>query len=251
MRLILNLVALSLLVGSFQACVSNKKYNELLAAKEATDNALAETQTQIQSLQDENQELQATLETERERLNGEIEDLRSEMSGMQSTVSDLKSKLNLTEGELNELVSQINANFDAYEKSGLKLEKRDGRMYVTTSQPINYGVGSARLTSDERAAIKELADVLKANPEVKILVQGHTDNLQYPAGGYDNWDLSVSRAMTVVRQLVREGVNPDQVAAAGFGESMPAASNDTDEGKAQNRRTEIAPRINLTPIENN
>ena len=250
MRLILNLAAFCLLVGSFQACVSNKKYNELLAAKEATDSALAETQSQIQTLQGENEELQATLESERERMNGEIEDLRGDMSSMQSQVADLKGKLNLSEQELNQLVEQVNANFEAYNNSGMKLERRDGRMFVVTSQPIQYNVGSAGLSKDERAAIEELANVLKENPELKILVEGHTDNLKYPAGGYDNWDLSVSRAMGVVRQLLREGVNPDQVAAAGFGDSMPAASNDDTDGKAANRRTVIAPRINMTPIDN-
>jgi len=252
MRLILNLVALAMLVGSFQSCVSNKKYNELMAAKEATDQALAETQTQLQDLQDVNQELQGTLESERERLNSEIEDLRGDLSGMKEQVAEVTSKLNMTEGELKNAISQINGAFEAYENSGLKLDRRDGRMIVQTETPIQYRVGSASLSSDERAAIESLANVLKENPELKILVEGYTDDLQYPAGsGYNNWDLSVSRAMSVVKQLLREGVNPDQVAAAGFGESMPVGSNETDEGRSQNRRTEVAPRLNFTPMETN
>ncbi len=252
MRLILNLVALALLVGSFQSCVSNKKYNELMAAKEATDQALAETQTQLQNLQDVNQELQATLDSERERLNSEIEDLRSDLSGMKSQVSEMTSKLNMTEEQLKNAVSQINDAFTAYENSGLKLVNRDGRMVVQTETPIQYRIGSAALSSDERAAIESLANVLKENPELKILVAGHTDNLQYPAGaGYNNWDLSVSRAMNVVKQLLRQGVNPDQVAAAGFGDTMPVGTNDSDEGRSENRRTEVTPRMNIKPIETN
>ena len=250
MRLILNLVALALLVGSFQSCVSNKKYNELMAAKEATDQALAETQTQLQNLQDENQELQATLESERERLNSEIEDLRGDLSGMKDEVAEMTSKLNMTEDDLKEAISRINGAFDAYENSGLSLERRDGRMVVQTETPIQYRVGSAALSSEERGAIEALANVLKENPELKILVEGHTDDLQYPAGaGFNNWDLSVSRAMNVVKQLLREGVNADQVAAAGFGDTMPIGDNESTDGRSENRRTVVTPRFNVEPIE--
>lgn len=249
MRLILNLVALSLLVGSFQSCVSQKKYNELLSAKEATDQALAETQAQVQSLQEENEELQATLEEERERLNSELEELRSDLNSTKEQVAEVQEKLNMTEEQLNALKEQINGAFNAYSDSGLELQEREGRLYVVTKEDIQYTVGSARLSSDERSALDELASVMKENPELRILVEGHTDNLKYPAGaGFNNWDLSVSRAMGVVKYLLSQGVNADQLAVAGYGETMPVAPNESDDGRSQNRRTVVRPDVDLGPI---
>lgn len=246
MRLILNLVALCLLVGSFQSCVSSKKYNELEAAKEATDQALAETQAQVQNLQEENQELQSTLESERERLNGEIEEIRSELNQTESQISEVREQLNLTEGQLNTIREQLSGTFETYENSGLSVERREGRLYVMTEQPLQYRIGSASLSSDERAALDELANVLKENPDLRILVEGYTDNLQYPAdSAMDNWDLSVMRAMNTVRYLLRQGVNPDQVAAVGHGETSMFGSNDTDEGRSENRTTVIRPDVNV------
>lgn len=249
MRLILKLVALSLLVGSFQSCVSQKKYNELMSAKEATDQALAETQAQVQNLQEENQELQQTLEEERERLNGQIEDLRSDLNSTQEQVAEVRDKLNMTEEQLNEVMSSINSTLDAYKESGLSVENRDGRLYVVTEEPFQYRIGSARLSSAEREALTELSNVLKENPDLRILVEGHTDDLQYPAdSAMDNWDLSVMRSMNVIRYLLDQGVNPDQVAAVGYGETMPAVPNDSDENRSQNRRTVVRPDFQVGKI---
>lgn len=246
MRLILNLLVFSLLVGSFQSCVSKKKYDELLASKEASDRALAETQSQVNTLQTQNQELTATLESERQRLNGELASLRSDLNNTKAEVANVQQKLTMTQEELNKFKSMISGAFDKYKSSGLSLEERNGRLYVMTKAPIQYGVGSANLSRDERSAIEELAGILKGNPELKILVEGHTDNLQYPSSaGFNNWDLSVSRAMAVVKQLLRNGVNPSQVAAVGRGETMPEGDNTTSEGRSKNRRTVVRPDVEL------
>lgn len=249
MRLILNLVVLSLLIGSFQSCVSKKKYDELMAAKEATDQALAETQSQVQTLQNQNQELQATLESEKQRLNGEIAGLRTDLNNTKSQIAQVQEKLNMTEKELNDLKMAINGTFEKYKNSGLTLEDRNGRLVVMTKQPIQYRVGSSSLSRDERKALEELANVLKANPELKLLVEGHTDNLKYAAdSGMDNWDLSVMRAMNVARQLIRNGVKPEQLGVVGRGETMPVGPNDSTEGRQQNRRTVVSPDIDLAPL---
>lgn len=248
MRLILNFLALVLLVGAFQSCVSNKKYNELLAAKEASDQALAETQALVQQLEEKNEQLTAEMEAEKARMNGEIESLRSDLNSTKSQVAQVQQKLNVTEEQLAAYKAAINGSLDKYKDSGLTLQERDGRLYINTSQPVRYGLGSSRLTSDERKAIAELADVLKNNPELKVLVEGHTDNVPFKPGMGDNWQLSTNRAMSVIRELLKNGVNADQVAAVGRGESMPASSNDTSEGRSENRRTVVLPDVNLGKI---
>jgi chemotaxis protein MotB len=246
MRLILNLLAFFVLVSSFQSCISKKKYDELMASKEASDRALAETQSQVQTLQTQNQELTTTLESEKQRLNGELASLRTDLNNTKTEVANVQQKLNMTQEELNKFKAMISGAFDKYKNSGLTLEEREGRFYVMTKAPIEYRIGSANLTRDERQALDELAGILKSNPELRVLVEGHTDNLQYPAGsGMDNWNLSVNRATEVVRQLLRAGVSPNQVAAAGRGEMMPAASNDTPEGRSKNRRTVVRPDVEV------
>jgi len=85
-----------------------------------------------------------------------------------------------------------------------------------------------------------LANMLKGNPSVALIIEGHTDDKQILDGkAYkDNWDLSVARATEVIRALINMGVNPDQLIASGRGENMPVADNETADGRALNRRTE-------------
>ncbi len=248
MRQIIGVLILALALGSLQSCVSKKKYDELVAAKEATDKALAETQAQLKTLQDQNQELQATLESEKNRLNGEIASIKNDLNATKSQMAQVQEKLNMTEAELKKVKDEINGIFGAYAESGLKLEERDGRLYVMTDANPKYKTGSASLSRAEKSAIAELATTLKNNPKLRILVEGHTDSKKYPAGGYDNWNLSVDRAMGVARELLKKGVSPSQVAVVGRADTMPAADNGTADGRAQNRRTVIAPDANLGEI---
>lgn len=248
MRLILNLLIFSLVLTSLQSCVSKKKFDDLQSAKDASDAALADTQAKVANLESQNAELQKNMEAEKNRLNGEISSLRSDMDATKSQMAQVEEKLNMTEKELKVLQEEINGIFASYSKSGLTLEERDGRLYVVTEK-INYRSGSSRLTRDERNALNELAGKLKSNTDIKILVEGHTDNQPFKADyPSDNWQLSNSRAMAIVRHLIRQGVNPNQLAAVARADTMPAASNDTSEGKAQNRRSVVLPDPNVSGL---
>ena len=90
-------------------------------------------------------------------------------------------------------------------------------------------------------AIKVLADVLNKNKDIDILVEGHTDSNPIKTALYsDNWDLSVARAISIVRILTDEyKIGPTRLTASGKGEFSPRATNSTPEGRASNRRTEI------------
>ena len=253
MRLILNVLVVVLVLGSFQSCVSKKKYDELLSSKEASDAALAETQSQVQELEETNQELQQNMEETQERLNGEISQLRNDLNSTKSQVNEVQQKLEMTEEELAAVKEEINSIFGAYQDSGLSLEERDGRLYVLTDESISYRSGSYRLSSAEREALAELAETLKNNPDLHIMVEGHTDDQTVKAGApyEDNWELSTKRALAVVRTLIRNGVDPAQVAAVGRGDQMPIGDNETTDGRAENRRTVILPNPDLSEIINN
>lgn len=246
MRLVVRMIIICLAVGTLSSCVSKKKYDELAASKAATDQALAETQANLKTLQSEKDALAAQMESEKARLNGEISSIRTELNATKGQVAQVQEKLNMTQAELDKLKAEINGIFAAYSNSGLTLEDRDGRLYVVTNTPVKFRSGSSALTKEQRTALDALAEKLKANPAVKILVEGHTDNKQFKAdSGMDNWDLSVSRAKSVVKHLVRQGVDPKQLTIAGRGEFNPAADNSTEEGRTENRRTVVAPNPDL------
>jgi chemotaxis protein MotB len=123
----------------------------------------------------------------------------------------------------------------------LTLEIRNGKVYVSMSDKLLFKSGSTAVEPKGVEALKVLADVLNKNPDIQILVEGHTDIVPIKTALFkDNWDLSVSRATTITRLLnEKHAVAAARMTASGRGEYYPKASNDTPEGRALNRRTEI------------
>ncbi|MBL7722280.1 MAG: OmpA family protein [Chitinophagaceae bacterium] len=121
----------------------------------------------------------------------------------------------------------------------IKVDK--GVVYVDISDKLLFKSGSYDVTERAKEVLGKVATVLKNQPEIEFMVEGHTDNVPYKGGVLlDNWDLSVKRATAVVRILQKQyGLDPAKMAAAGRGEYNPLADNSTREGKAANRRTRI------------
>lgn len=250
MRQILSLVIFCLAVGSFQSCVSKKKYDDLAAQKAATDQALAETQDKVSKLEDDMAAQQADFQKKEGELKSSIDKLSTEVESTKTQVASLEKELGMTKKELDDLKAEINGIFGAYKNSGLALEEKNGKLYVVTSNPVQYRSGSIRLSKDERAALDELAETLKNNPKLKVLVEGHTDDQKLVEGAayQDNWELGSERALGVVRYLVRQGVANNQVSAVSRGDSMPVGDNEDAEGRSQNRRTVVSPDPDLSNI---
>lgn len=252
MRLILKVTAFCLLLGSLQSCVSKKKYDELFSAKEATDAALAETQANLATLKTEKDALQAEFDSETARLNGEISGIRADLDATKSQMTQVQSKLTMTEKELADMKGKIDGIFSAYSSSGLSLQERSGQLYVVSSaMPASFRSGSSRLNRDQRKAIDALAETLKANPAAQITLVGHTDDKKFVSGSSDNWTLSVARAKAVAKRLIRGGVSPSQLTIAGRGEYDPVGSNETADGRAQNRRVDMKPNPALGTLKSN
>lgn len=251
MRLVLNLLVVVLALGSMQSCVSKKKFDELLASKEAADKALAETQTKVANLEKENTDLKAQLEAEKTRLNGEIANLRKDLDATKGQISAVQQKLDMSQAELTKIKNEVNGIFSAYKSSGLTAEERNGRLYLMTSAPMDYKSGSYGLSKAQREAVAQLATTLKSNPKLKILVEGHTDTDKVRGGAaayQDNWELSSKRSLAICRELIKNGVSPAQLATVGRGETMPKADNSTKEGKAANRRSDVVADPDMAPL---
>jgi chemotaxis protein MotB len=139
---------------------------------------------------------------------------------------------------LNDIVKKALLSFNSDE---LTVEMKNGKVYVSLSDKLLFKSGSAEVEEKGMDAIKKLSDVLNKNSEIDILVEGHTDNKPIKTATFaDNWDLSTARANTIVRLLVdAHHVEPKRLTAAGRSEFQPRANNETVEGRAKNRRTEI------------
>ena len=123
----------------------------------------------------------------------------------------------------------------------LSVEIKNGKVYVSMSDKLLFKSGSSAVEAKGKEALKLLGGVLDKNVDIDILVEGHTDNVPIKTSVYkDNWDLSVARATSIVRILATDyKIAPTRMTASGKGEYFPKAGNDTFEGRAKNRRTEI------------
>ena len=121
----------------------------------------------------------------------------------------------------------------------IKVDK--GVVYIDISDKLLFTSGKYEVTSQAKTVLGKVAAVLKNQPDIEFMVEGHTDNVPYRSGVLlDNWDLSVKRATAVVRILEKQyGLDPAKMAAAGRGEYRPIAANDNSTGRASNRRTRI------------
>jgi chemotaxis protein MotB len=176
---------------------------------------------------------------------------------------EMASNLNATKAELDELRQQhadADKRLAAFKALGEKLRKmidagklevitRRGRMIVKLPAEVLFGSGSAQLSPDGQPPLKELAAVLKQFPDRRFMVAGHTDNVPIGPSSYkSNWELSTARAVTVTEFLASMGVNPARLAAAGYSEYDPIRSNNSDAGRAENRRIEIVLLPNVEEI---
>lgn len=121
-------------------------------------------------------------------------------------------------------------------------------VFINLSDKMLYESGSFKLTKRAHEVLQKIAQIVESRPEFEVMVEGYTDNVPIKTAGIqDNWDLSVKRATSVVRVLQEDyNIDPNRLIAAGRGEYNTLASNDTDEGKAKNRRTRIIilPKLN-------
>jgi chemotaxis protein MotB len=143
---------------------------------------------------------------------------------------------------LNDIVKKALLSFNSDE---LTVEMKNGKVYVSLSDKLLFKSGSADVEEKGMDAIKKLSDVLNKNADIDILIEGHTDDKPIKTATFsDNWDLSTARANNIVRLLIdAHHVDPKRLTAAGRSEFQPRANNETVEGRAKNRRTEIV----LTP----
>lgn len=173
--------------------------------------------------------------------------LLSKQSELERKEADALQALEAKERELENLRTKLNNALVGFADKGLKVETRDGKVYVSMDSKLLFPSASWTVSKDGNEAIKSLAAVLEQNTDLNIMVEGHTDNAAYKGSSAvkDNWDLSVMRATSIVKLLLKYGsrIDPARIEACGHAEFAPKVPNDSPANKALNRRTEII----LTP----
>ncbi|MCX7768294.1 MAG: OmpA family protein [Flavobacteriales bacterium] len=250
------------------SCVSSKKFKELEAKYKSTESALQDTRLKLGIAEKELEKCQEMARRTEKRYEDEVQNLRNVNAELLKKVSDL-TQLSRQEAEnlqaslqkIREKDLQIKALHEALSRKDsvtlalvtnlkravgihdqdIQINVEKGVIFISISDKFLFRTGSYAINPKAREVLRKVALVLNDHPKLEVLVEGHTDNVPYRRPPLlDNWDLSVKRATSLVRMLQTEfGIAPERMIAAGRGEYVPVAPNDTPENRALNRRTRI------------
>jgi chemotaxis protein MotB len=250
-----------LLLASSLACVTSGTYDKKVAE---LDQALGREQ-KLTAERDDLQKRINAAEALIADLKGRLQKLGQDVEGLSGERTSLQAGLAATQKELEELrkqkaaaearaaafrslVEKLRAMIDSGQ---IKVTIRNGRMLITLPNDVLFDSGKTAVKPEGKEAIGKIAQVLTTIPDRRFLVAGHTDNVPIKNAKFrSNWELSTARAVEVVQLLLTGGMKPQVLGAAGYAESDPVATNDTPEGKAQNRRIEIVLEPNLSDLPN-
>jgi chemotaxis protein MotB len=196
----------------------------------------------LQSNMKKNHDLLEQLEAKGKALAIEQERLNKSALRLQ----ELEDLIAAKEASMKKLKETLSKALNSFEGKGLTVEQKNGKVYVSMENKLLFNSGSWAVGAEGKKAVIEVGKVLGDNPDISVLIEGHTDDDAFTASGpiADNWDLSTKRATAIVAILSEnKKINKQNLTAAGRGEFSPLASNTTAEGKAKNRRIEII----LTP----
>ncbi|MBK0369471.1 OmpA/MotB family protein [Flavobacterium agrisoli] len=238
----------------------NKDLNNTKAELEKQKADYAASQQKLKVLQDSydaleknsNAALQSNMNKNRElleQLEAKSKALAAEQERLDKTANRLKeleAMIAAKEAAMRTLKETLSKALNGFEGKGLTVEQKNGKVYVSMENKLLFNSGSWAVGTEGRKAVVELGKVLGDNPDLNVLIEGHTDNDPYAGSGpiANNWDLSTKRATAIVNILTENPkINKQKLTAAGRSEYSPLASNATNEGKAKNRRIEII----LTP----
>ena len=212
----------------------NKELEKVLKAKSDTlSKNISDLREKIGDLQNESLKLQDTI-TLKEKENAK---LREDVARLQKAKEEEVKKTSKTYEDLLEKMKGEIA------KGDVTISELKGKLTVNMIDAILFDSGKAEVKPGGLAVLEKVVDILRGVKDKAIRIEGHTDNVPISGGLAKrfptNWELSAARAINVTRYLQQQGLDPSILSAVGYGEYKPVAGNDTEEGKAKNRRIEI------------
>lgn len=251
------------------SCVSKKKYTELETRYDDTRVSLTKTQV-------EKEELEAKYSAIENRVadyNSKINSLRDDNYQKLDLVENLAVMSESTKDKMRETLSKVDQNELAQAKSledsmnlaisynlkknlddsvgedeDIQVDIDETVVMINVSDKLLFNSGSYRVSNKADGLLKRLADVINSEPAIEVMVEGHTDDQTVKPGAYikDNWELSVERSTAIIRELQdKYNVDPAKLIAAGRSSYLPLVDNATKEDRAKNRRTRIVILPNL------
>lgn len=223
-------VAALCLLASVGCVVPKSQYDSAVTdaqrAKAACDEATAAKQKQIDDLKAKLTEAEGKAGAADEATRAELDELRRQKAAAES-------RLKLFEDFLAKFRKMIEAG-------KLDITVRRGQIVLALGTDILFDTGKTEIKPEGRAALVEVADVLKGVSGRRFQVAGHTDNVPIKTKEFaSNWELSAARALAVIKLLLEKGVRPDVLSAAGYAQFDPARPNSNEKSRAKNRRIEI------------
>lgn len=246
-------ILLSLL---FTSCVSQKKYQDALNREQQLqsrvtnlNDSLASAHSRVENLQDERAHLAKQWE-DAQKNNRQLASManmtQQQLDAERKRLDDMKRLVDQQQQITENLRKKMADALVGFQSNELTVYTKEGKVYVSLQENLLFPSGSAVVNPKGKEALGKLAQVLNQNPDISVLIEGHTDSIPIKGRYKDNWDLSTARANAIVRILTDSySVDPGRVTASGRSWHDPVDSNQTAEGRARNRRTEIilAPKL--------
>jgi len=199
---------------------------------------IQQNQAALQAKEDELSKMERTLN---ERSTA-VRQLSQDLDERNSKLMALEHALHQKDSMTNELRKKLSDALLNFEGNGLTVKVRDGKVYVSMENKLLFASGSFEVDKRGVQAIKSITSVLEKNPDINVVIEGHTDDEPYRGSGQltDNWDLSCKRATSVVRiMLSGSTIEESRITAAGRAEFLPLKRAKTPEARQANRRIEI------------
>lgn len=222
----------------------NYQLSACLADKEGKDKKISDLESELVTLKansttmlEQLKEMSVLTAAQSESIRKSLENINSKdayIKDLQVAISK-KDSLNLA------LVMNLKGALKDVNDQDVNIQVEGSAVFISISDKMLFKSGSYEITPRAKTVLGKVAEVIKAQPDVQFMVEGHTDNKPIATASIrDNWDLSVLRASSVVRVLQKNyGVDPSRMIAAGRSEYVTVASNTTAEGRSLNRRTRI------------
>jgi len=255
MRTTLAVIACVFIAG----CVSQEEYESALKKIRDLEDQVSELdkmhkldQERIDELGTENATMAAKLEemgVKLTDLSGSLTATKADLEAKKKLIDEMKKKEEQAQKRLATLKDMLKKFKALIEGGKLKVKIKKGKMMLELPSAILFESGKADLSEEGEATLTEVASVLSTISDREFQVAGHTDDVPISSGKFpSNWELSTTRAVEVVKFLQKMGVKPTNLSAAGYSEYQPTAKNDSEKGKAQNRRIEITLMPNLDEL---
>ncbi|NOR28522.1 MAG: OmpA family protein [Lutibacter sp.] len=260
-KLFVLVVTTSVMLSS---CVSQKKYTELEGNYNKKSQELVDSKADLMKCRIENEGKISALEqrvidlkNDKEKTLEYVDNLTVLSKSASDNIKETLSQMGKKDEYITYIQKAITRKDSINLALGFKLKKvlKDGLhdddiqvnvektvVYISIADKLLFKSGSATISSEAKTVLGKVAEVIAAQPELEVMVEGYTDNKKVISNASikDNWDLSVNRSTSVIRVLQNDfNIEPSRLIAAGRSEYMPLESNDTVEGRSRNRRTRI------------